>query len=160
MEILIYQRQRVDHEEQDGTTYLVPQFTYYVTGPPEICPSRISMEQSRTVSPCVVLKGLCRSKSSISSVVVRSMDVYEKLSGYPTGLVLGWVAWDDCPVWNYFTYQAVESRFWESFSWLSIILHKRRKIEVPRARCSMLGGVKNTTQGVKVKPVCGLSPLV
>ena len=84
----------------------------------------------------------------------------EKLHGHPAETVLGWVARDECPVPNLYTYQAIQSGFRESFSCLSIVLQKRGKFEVSPTLCSMLRVVKDTTLGVKVQPVCGLSPLV
>ena len=56
MEIVIYQRQRVDYGEQNDTTCLVPKFTCHVAGPSEICIKRISIERSRTASPGAVLQ--------------------------------------------------------------------------------------------------------
>ena len=81
-------------------------------------------------------------------------------SGHPARPVLGWVARVEYPVPSHYTCQAVQSGYGESISWLSTVLRKRRKIEVPPTWWSMLGGVKDTTQGVKVWPVCGLSSLV
>ena len=52
----IYWQQRVDYGEQDDTTCLVLQFTWYVAGPSEICPPRILMERSRTASLGAVLQ--------------------------------------------------------------------------------------------------------
>ena len=81
-------------------------------------------------------------------------------SGHPARPVLGWVARVEYPVPSHYTCQAVQSGYGESISWLSTVLRERRKIEVPPTWWSMLGGVKDTTQGVKVWPVCGLSSLV
>ena len=97
---------------------------------------------------------------SSSGVVVRSTGAYEKLIGHPARPVLGWVTQVECPVPSHYTCQAVQSGYRESVSWLSTVLRKRRKIEVPPTWCSMPGVVKDTTQGVKVQPVCGLSSLV
>ena len=63
--------------------------------------------------------------------VVRSTGAYERLSGHPTGLILGWVAPVEYPVPKHYTCQAVRPGFRESFSWLSIVLRMRRKIEFP-----------------------------
>ena len=83
-------------------------------------------------------------------VVVRSTGAYEKLSSHPARPVLGWVARVEYQVPSHYTCQAVQSGYRESISWLSTVLPKRRKIEVPPTWCSMLGGVKDTTQGLKV----------
>ena len=91
---------------------------------------------------------------SSSGVVVRGTGAYEKLSGHPARPVLGWVSRVECPVPSHYTCQAAKS------GWLSAVLRKGRKIEVPRTWCSMLGGVKDTTQRVKVLPVYGHSSLV
>ena len=72
-----------------------------------------------------------RYKESSSGVVVGSTGAYGRLSGHPAGPVLGWVARVECPVPKHYTCQAVRSGFRESFSWLSIVLRMRRKIEVP-----------------------------
>ena len=64
-------------------------------------------------------------------MVVRSTGAYGRLSGHPAGPVLGWVARVEYPVPKHYTCQAVRSGFRESFSWLSIVLRMRRKIEVP-----------------------------
>ena len=96
------------------------------------------------------MKMAINNKESSSGVVVRSTGAYGRLSGHPAGPVLGWVARVKYPVPKHYTCQAVRSGFRESFSWLSIVLRMRRKIEVPPTWCSMLGGVKDTTQGVKV----------
>ena len=85
-----------------------------------------------------------------SGVVVRSTDAYKKLSDHPARPVLGWVARVECPVLSHYYCQADHSGYRESVSWLSTVLRKKRKIEVPPTWCSMLGGVKDTTQGVKV----------
>ena len=85
-----------------------------------------------------------------SGVVVRSTGAYEKLSGHPARPVLGWMARVECPFPSHYTCQAVQSGNQESISWLSTVLRKRSKIEVPPTWCSMPGGVKDTTQGVKV----------
>ena len=74
---------------------------------------------------------LVHANGSWSGVVVRSTGAYGKLSGHPARPVLGWVARVECLVPSHYTCQAVQSGFRESFSWLSIILQKRRKIEVP-----------------------------
>ena len=66
-----------------------------------------------------------------SSGVVGSTGAYGRLSGHPAGPVLGWVARVEYPVPKHYTCQAVRSGFRESFSWLSIVLRMRRKIEVP-----------------------------
>ena len=43
----------------------------------------------------------------------------------------GWVARVEYPVPKHYTCQAVRSGFRESFSWLSIVVRMRRKIEAP-----------------------------
>ena len=65
-----------------------------------------------------------------SGVVVRSTGAYKRLSGHPAGPVLGWVARVEYPVPKRYTCQAVRSGFRGSFSWLSIVVRMRRKIEV------------------------------
>ena len=89
-------------------------------------------------------------EESSSGVVVRSTGAYKKLSGHPARPVLGWGARVECPVPSHYTCQADQSGYRVSVSWLFTVLRKRRKIEVPPTWCSMLGGVKDTTQGVKV----------
>ena len=98
----------------------------------------------------VILQGVVIISFQSSGVVVRSTGAYEKLSRHPARLVLGWVARVECPVPSHYTCQADQSGYRESVSWLSTVLRKRRKIKVPPTWCSMLGGVKDTTQGVKV----------
>ena len=71
------------------------------------------------------------SYDSSSGVVVRSTGAYKRLSGHPAGPVLGWVARAEYSVPKHYTCQAVRSGFRESFSWLSIVVPMRRKIEVP-----------------------------
>ena len=66
-----------------------------------------------------------------SGVVARSMGAYKRLSGHLAGPVLGWVARVEYPVPKHYTCQAVRSGFQESFSWLSIVVRMRRKIQVP-----------------------------
>ena len=68
---------------------------------------------------------------SSSGVVVRSTGAYKWLSGHPAGPVLGRVARAEYPVPKHYTCQAVRSGFRESFSWLSIVVRMRHKIEVP-----------------------------
>ena len=88
-----------------------------------------------------------------SGVVVGSTGVYERLSvkvkrlSHQPGPVLGWVARVECPVPKHYTCQAVQSGFWESFSWPSIVLRMTRKIEVLPTWCAMLGGVKDPPSG-------------
>ena len=60
-------------------------------------------------------------------------------------------------LWHYlpvsiihYTCQVVRSGFRRSFSWLSIVLRMRRRNDVPPTWCSVIGKVKDTTQGVKV----------
>ena len=79
----------------------------------------------------VVRIKVCVHKGSSSGVVVRSTGAYKRLIGHPAGPVLGWVARVECPVPKHYTCQAVRSGFRESFSWLSIVVRMRRKIEVP-----------------------------
>ena len=92
----------------------------------------------------------CELWYSSSAVVVRSTGAFKKLSSHPARPALGWEARVECPVPSHYTCQADQSGYRESVSWLSTVLRKRRKIEVPPTWCSMLGGVKDTTQGVKV----------
>ena len=56
MEIIIYQRQKVHYEVQNGTTCLVPKFACCVAGPSQFFPQRFSIERSRTASPVAVLQ--------------------------------------------------------------------------------------------------------
>ena len=87
---------------------------------------------------------------SSSGVAARGSGTYEKLSGHPARPVLGWVARVECPVPSHCTCQAVQFGYRESISWLSTVLRKRHKIEVPPTWCSMLGGVKDAIQGLKM----------
>ena len=70
-------------------------------------------------------------QESSSGVVVRSTGAYKRVSGHPAGLVLGMVVRVEYTVPKHYTCQAVRSGFRESFSWLSIVVRMKRKIEVP-----------------------------
>ena len=67
MEIVIYQRQRVDYGEQSDTTCLVPKFACCVAGPSEFFIQRFSIERSRTASPVAVLQRATVSPDRIRS---------------------------------------------------------------------------------------------
>ena len=54
------------------------------------------------------------------------------------------------PFASHYTCQVVQSGFRKSFSWHSIVLQNRHKIDISSTWCSMLMGVKDTTQGLKV----------
>ena len=92
---------------------------------------------------------LPRTESS-SRVVVRSTGAYEKLSGHPAGPVPGWVAELSAQFWT-ITLPGWPVWIPISLPWLSTDLWKRCKIPPPGPPtwCSMLGGVKDTTQGLR-----------
>ena len=87
---------------------------------------------------------------SSSAVVVRSRGAYRKLSGHRAWPELGWVPEMRAQFWASTLARLSSLELWESFSWLSIVIWKRSKIEVPPTTCYMLGELKDSTLGVTV----------